>query len=209
MVMGAVITAPAWLFSRLYQIASYGGALRDWVNDLAGLTTGRDMLELGCGPGDLSNYLVGQGWQVTGFDKSDKMLSAARKLPAGATFVQGDALATGLADNSFDAVISASLLNVVPAPETLIAEMVRLTRKGGVISIFFPTPTFNVALVAKISQHEGLNGFEQAAIEVWASVAKKLVPQQVKGWMVAANTTPIGQQMFFAGGVCALSFRVD
>jgi ubiquinone/menaquinone biosynthesis C-methylase UbiE len=206
LVMGAVMTAPAWLFSRLYRIAPYGGALRLWVDDLKPANEGREILELGCGPGDLSLYLAGQGWQVTGFDKSDKMLRAARKLQ-GVTFKQGDALTTGFAANSFDAVISASLLNVVSEPENLVAEMVRLTRKGGVISVLFPTPRFDEALANDVAKQEDLSGFEQAAIEVWAGVARKLETNQVESWMSAAGLQPVKRQKFFLGGVVSLTYR--
>lgn len=52
----------------------------------------RRLLDMGCGTGEHSRFLVAQGFQVVGVDVSPSMLASAReeRLPAGLNFVEGD-----------------------------------------------------------------------------------------------------------------------
>ena len=69
---------------------------------LAGLPPART-LDVACGTGFLTRHLRGD---VTGLDASARMLAIASSRIAGATFVQGDALALPFPDDSFDRVVS-------------------------------------------------------------------------------------------------------
>jgi len=69
---------------------------------LAGLRPGRT-LDVACGTGFLTRHLRGD---VTGLDASARMLAIASSRIAGATFVQGDALALPFPEDSFDRVVS-------------------------------------------------------------------------------------------------------
>lgn len=203
--MGAVATAPAWLFDRLYRIAPYGGALRDWVDGLPGQQAGRRVLELGCGPGDLTRYLAERGCLATGGDKSPAMLRTARRPDSRARFIACDALATGLDGGRFDAVISASLLNAVGRPGDLVGEMARLTRPGGVVSVFFPSPAFDAACAAGVVKRAGLTGFARAGIELWAEMARKFDPAEAEALMRAAGLDAPTEARFLGGGVVSMS----
>ncbi len=81
------------------------------------------------------------GAQVTGIDLSAAMLARAearrRRLGASARLVEGDIMATGFADDSFDAIV-ASFLFCVLEPEhqqPALAELARICRPGGEIRI--------------------------------------------------------------------------
>ncbi|HLP49057.1 MAG TPA: class I SAM-dependent methyltransferase, partial [Candidatus Kapabacteria bacterium] len=50
----------------------------------------RDVLEIGCGTGNLAPYFLKAGYEYTGLDLYDEMLQIARQNHPEAAFVQGD-----------------------------------------------------------------------------------------------------------------------
>ncbi|HYH00478.1 MAG TPA: class I SAM-dependent methyltransferase [Terriglobales bacterium] len=74
------------------------------------LNPGAKILDLCCGTGHMARLLLNSGFQVTGIDASDEMLTFSRQNAPAATFVRADARAFDLAllgqTRSFDAVIS-------------------------------------------------------------------------------------------------------
>ena len=102
----------------------------------AGDVEGRDVLELGCGEGDLSLKLLARGARLTGLDLSPGMAAVAaaraeRFVPgAAARFLAAPAERTGLGDASFDVAIGKFVLHHLDlAPAA--AELARLLRPGG------------------------------------------------------------------------------
>jgi len=79
-------------------------AWRDWelALSLCPLLPGQAVLDLGCGPGDVSGLLAARGILVTGVDTSAELLSAARERHAGCRFEQQDLRALQLPAGSFD-----------------------------------------------------------------------------------------------------------
>ncbi len=102
--------------------------------------TGGSVLEVGIGTGLALGY-YGAKVQVTGIDLSAEMLAEAeaRARALGLRNVQGlhrmDARRIGLPDASFDHVAAMHIMSVVPEPERVLAEMVRLCRPGGSVLI--------------------------------------------------------------------------
>ena len=115
---------------------------RDMLLGYLGLVPGMQVLEVGCGPGTLAPYLaagIAPG-SVTGLDLDAQFVARARaKAEAagiqGVRYVVGDAYALPFPDGSFDAVTSYSGIGVLEDPEAAIAEMVRVCRPGGAVSI--------------------------------------------------------------------------
>lgn len=101
---------------------------------------GGSVLEVGIGTGLALSYYSPKV-QVTGIDLSSEMLreaeQRARKL--GLRNVTGlhqmDARAIDLPDASFDHVAAMHIMSVVPEPERVLDEMVRLCRPGGSVLI--------------------------------------------------------------------------
>ncbi len=96
-----------------------------------------DVLELGCGGGQISVVLAKWGARsVTGMDISDEQLSYAQKLAlehgVKVRFLQGNVEdLSALDDDSFDLVVSSHALNYVEHLFQVFAESARVLRPGG------------------------------------------------------------------------------
>jgi SAM-dependent methyltransferase len=96
---------------------------------------GREVLEVGCGPGlDLVRF-ARAGARVTGLDIATRAIDLAREYcrTAGveARLVEGDAASLPLRAESFDLVYCMGLLPFVPEPAAVVAEAHRVLRPGG------------------------------------------------------------------------------
>ena len=97
--------------------------------------TGMDAIELGCGTGYVSGWMVRRGARVTALDVSDAQLATARRLAAahGAeiTFIEGNAEAIDLPEAGFDFAISEYGAAIWCEPQIWLREAWRLLRPGG------------------------------------------------------------------------------
>ncbi|HYZ40499.1 MAG TPA: class I SAM-dependent methyltransferase [Stellaceae bacterium] len=108
----------------------------------AGIADGEDVLEIGCGTGSLTFALAEAAvlGSLTAVDHSEIYLAAARAKSGDPLirFEHGDGCALRFADNSFDRTLSMLVLpSVLPQPETMVAEMRRVTRPRGVVAAAF------------------------------------------------------------------------
>jgi 2-polyprenyl-6-hydroxyphenyl methylase / 3-demethylubiquinone-9 3-methyltransferase len=108
------------------------------IADALGLP-GRDILDIGCGGGFLSNHLASRGHRVTGLDASRDALAVAARYDrtGGVQYRHGDALALPFADASFDVVCAMDFLEHVERPDQVIAEAARVLKPSGLF--FFHT----------------------------------------------------------------------
>ena len=107
-----------------------------WLNLPSDLT----WLDVGCGTGALSTAILelANPGAVTGIDSSTGFLASARDgiRDPRANFEIGDATALPGADNSFDTVVSALMLNHVSIPADAASEMARVVRPGGTVAAY-------------------------------------------------------------------------
>ena len=101
------------------------------------LLKGNKVLDVGCGPGNQSKYLVESGLDVTGIDISDKMIEEAKELVPEAKFFKMNLLEMDFEDESFDGIwMCACLLFVKPEDiKNAFGEFRRVLKKGGVMFI--------------------------------------------------------------------------
>lgn len=95
---------------------------------------GRDVLEIGCGTGRNTEWLVEQGARVVALDFSAEMIRRARTRigSAAARFVRHDVRSSWpLRDRSVDCVIVALVLEHVEDVSAVLAECGRVVRAGG------------------------------------------------------------------------------
>lgn len=99
---------------------------------LAPLRGDERALDVGCGTGALAYALAPHVGEVVGVDASEAYLQAAReKAPEGCTFVHGEAEALPFPYGDFDLVGCLRVLHHVHRPELVVAELARVTRRGG------------------------------------------------------------------------------
>lgn len=100
--------------------------------DALSLAKGSTVLDVACGTGDLCIDLAARAYLPVGIDLSIGMLAHAR---TPAPLVQTDALAMPFPAASFDGAVSGFALRNVVALGSLFAELARVVRPGGRISL--------------------------------------------------------------------------
>ncbi|HYA44904.1 MAG TPA: ubiquinone/menaquinone biosynthesis methyltransferase [Acidimicrobiales bacterium] len=100
--------------------------------DALAAPAGSTVLDLACGTGSLARQLRQSGLRPVGLDLSAGMLSHAR---TDAPLVLGDALAAPLRTGSFDGAVSGFALRNVADLGNLFAELARVVRPGGRVSL--------------------------------------------------------------------------
>jgi ubiquinone/menaquinone biosynthesis C-methylase UbiE len=107
------------------------------VLDLFGQVRG-NVLDVGCGPGVMTDEMLARACSFWGIDPSENMIAIARSRvgpDADARFVQGDAGRLPFDDNFFDAVLCMGVIDSVPDGSQAIREMVRVLKPGGVLIV--------------------------------------------------------------------------
>lgn len=113
-------------------------------------TEGDRILDVGCGTGDdvlLLAELVGPEGEVVGIDNSEAMVQTAQEQGGEVPTVQfdvDDALDLSFADDSFDAARADRVLQHLDAPAMALAELRRVTRPGGRVSVSDPDWETNI-----------------------------------------------------------------
>lgn len=123
----------------LYRFAStipFAGQWRVWQRLVLTRLKGHDVLELGCGLGDLLADMLAAGYACRAIEHSPQMVAAARatlqrrKVGKRNWVLQGSAQHLPFADASFDTVVSTFPSEYIYDPDTL-GEVERVLRPGG------------------------------------------------------------------------------
>ncbi len=104
------------------------------------------ILDLCCGAGQTTEFLVAKSDQVTGLDVSTVALTRAAKKVPQAKYVEGLAQDMPLADNQFDVVHTSSALHEMTPEELeqILQEVHRVLKPGGILTLVDFHPPTNV-----------------------------------------------------------------
>ena len=126
------------LLNRLLTLGMDSRWRRRSVREL-GLPAGARVFDLACGTGDLCRDLESAGYRAVGFDLSAGMLHAAQKYRDSgklhAPMVHGDALCLPVPADSADGITCGFALRNVVNLTGLFAELARVVRPGGRVSL--------------------------------------------------------------------------
>lgn len=103
------------------------------VGERLGGVAGRLALDVGCGTGRSGAVVRSLGARVVGVDPDAAMLAAARGRVDAAVLAVGEHLP--FPDRAFDATVAVTVLEFVPDPAEVLAEMARVTRSPGTIVV--------------------------------------------------------------------------
>lgn len=97
--------------------------------------TNKEVLEIATGPGLLAKHVADASKRMIATDYSEGMIKEARKgnCSAKLSFEIADATALPYLDQSFDVVLIANALHVMPNPEKALTEIDRVLRKDGIL----------------------------------------------------------------------------
>ena len=104
--------------------------------EYAGVHTGQQGLDVGCGPGALTAQLVDRlgADAVTAIDPSAPFVQATRARLPGVDVRSGDAEHLPFADDDFDLALAQLVVHFMTDPVAGLREMGRVTRAGGVVA---------------------------------------------------------------------------
>lgn len=136
-------------FSKIYDFINpifYSDEMRKTVVDLAQITKGDFVLEVGCGTGFTTEEIVKRVGEenVIALDLTPEQMRKAIRKFSHANFLRGDAENLPFKDEVFDASISAGSIEYWPNPLKGIQEMARVTKKGGRVVILAPRKPDNM-----------------------------------------------------------------
>ena len=114
----------------------YGALAADtaaMVNDLWGVRARGTLIDVGGGPGYFATAFTDAGWRYIGVEPDPQEMHAAGHSRSGGpgSFVRASGLALPFADHSVDLCLSSNVAEHVAQPWQLGAEMLRVTRPGG------------------------------------------------------------------------------
>ena len=125
------VFAPVYEFAMRSQKDIY-----DFMYERIGeVARGKDVLELATGPGMIARHIAPHANHVVATDFAPKMIETARKAknPENVRFEVSDATSLRFEDKSFDAVVIANALHIIPNPEKALAEIRRVLKDDGVL----------------------------------------------------------------------------
>jgi SAM-dependent methyltransferase len=104
--------------------------------DFAGIGSGANVLDVGCGPGALTSELVDRlgANGVTAVDPSEPFVEAARERFPDVRVERATAEDLPFADDSFDAALAQLVVHFMSDPVAGLREIARVSRVGGIVA---------------------------------------------------------------------------
>jgi ubiquinone/menaquinone biosynthesis C-methylase UbiE len=133
---------------------------RDLV-ELAGVSAGQRVLDVGTGTGVGAEAAAATGATVVGLDASPGMLAVGRRQRSSIRFVAGEAIDLPFADDTYDVVTGNLVIGHFTRYNTAIPDMIRVLKPGG-----------QLALSSWADTRDNLQ-------DTWIALAESVVPREV------------------------------
>ena len=100
------------------------------------------VLDVGCGTGETDRFLAGAFGSLHGADISEGLLDRASEANPGVEYRHHEPGRLPYEDGTFDLSFCINVMHHVPPPEwpAFVAEMGRVTRRGGIVAVFEHNP---------------------------------------------------------------------
>ncbi len=193
---------PTMLFEKINQLNWYQGTLHKWINNSK--ISSKTVLEVGCASGRLTLHLSKIGYKPIGVDLSINSIQLAQDNYPKLTFEQQDVTDLSYADNSFDNVIAASVINIVSNKQEALSEMLRVCENGGKISVLVPEKSFSQDQFNLLLKSLKLTGFSLAALKTWNKRAPKMELNAVKQLFINQGVENIKVHSYLNGMVVSV-----
>ncbi len=111
-------------------------SIYDYIyKEISAAASGKDVLELATGPGMIAKHIAPSAKRVTATDFAPKMIEAAKKgsVPENVSFEIADATNLCYQNDSFDLVVIANALHIIPEAEKALAEIDRVLKANGTL----------------------------------------------------------------------------
>lgn len=111
-------------------------SIYDYIyKEISAAASGKIVLELATGPGMIAKHIASSAKSVTATDFAPKMIEAAKKgsVPDNVSFEVADATNLRYQNDSFDLVVIANALHIIPEPEKALAEIDRVLKANGTL----------------------------------------------------------------------------
>lgn len=111
-------------------------SIYDYIyKEISAAASAKNVLELATGPGMIAKHIASSAKSVTATDFAPKMIEAAKKgsVPENVSFEVADATNLRYQNDSFDLVVIANALHIIPEPEKALAEIDRVLKSNGTL----------------------------------------------------------------------------
>ncbi|OIJ09840.1 SAM-dependent methyltransferase [Anaerobacillus arseniciselenatis] len=161
-----------------------GMATTSWLSSIhlklkqfIGSWEGKVVLDVGCGTGRFLLKGIDEAKQVIGIDLSQEMVKASEDLFLSqgcknkSSFIVADACELPFSEGEFDITVSTCVLFLLPEPEVAMDEMIRVTKKDGVIAMLNPSLKMSQEEAKRYCEQHGITGFEQKTLLQWSKIS--------------------------------------
>ncbi len=111
-------------------------SIYDYIyKEISAAASAKTVLELATGPGMIAKHIAPSAKSVTATDFAPKMIETAKKgsVPDNVSFEVADATNLRYQNDSFDLVVIANALHIIPEPEKALAEIDRVLKAKGIL----------------------------------------------------------------------------
>ncbi len=157
--------------------------VRPHLLPLVGDVQGLDVLDMGCGAGELSRWLVDGGAKsAVGMDVSERMLAEAEQQPRESlTYIHSSAEDASFESDPFDLVVSVLMLHYIEDIRTLLERIYTWLRPGGrfVFCMEHPVMTAGQGIV-----EPGWITHDDSGLKAWTLLRYSDEGKRVSHWFV-------------------------